>query len=214
MSLANYSDLKSSIASWAARSDLTTQIDDFIDMAEAEFNRTLRTEQMITETTLTLSSTSASVNLPSDFLKVDSIEFTTSPAEVDFVTRKQLKDNYSLQAKGRPKVYTLRAPSATAGVQRMEFGPPPDGAYTATLSYYQKIPALSTSNTTNWFLTKEPQAYLFGSLEKGLSFIQDTERRAEIKNSWAEIKSQLDAEDEERKSGGAGTVVRTDSGVV
>lgn len=214
MSLANYSDLKSAIASWAARSDLTTQIDDFIDMAEAEFNRTLRTEQMITETTLTLSSTSASVSLPSDFLKVDSIEFTTLPTGIDFVTRKKLKSDYSSQTAGRPKVYTLRAAAATGGVQRMEFGPPPDGAYTATLSYYQKIPALSTSNTTNWFLTKEPQAYLFGSLEKGLSFIQDTERRAEIKNTWMEIKAQLDEEDEDRKSGGAGTAVRVDSGVV
>lgn len=214
MSLANYSDLKTGLASWAARSDLTSQLDDFIDMAEAEFNRTLRTEQMISETTLTLSSTSSSVNLPSDFLEIESISFNTSPREINFATRKQLQDQYASQSSGRPRVYTLRPSAATAGVQRMQFGPSPDGAYTLTLSYYQKIPALSTSNTTNWLMTKEPEAYLFCSLSKGLSYIQDTERKAEIKASWAEIKSQLDTEDEGKKAGGSGTQVKTDVMVV
>ena len=214
MSLANYSDLKTALASWAVRSDLTTQLDDFIDMAEAEFNRTLRTEQMITEATLTLSSTSSSANLPSDFLEVESVSFTTSPREINFVPRKQLQDQYATLSSGRPKVYSLRAPATTGGVQRMIFGPAPDGAYTLTLSYYQQLPGLSTSNTTNWLMTKEPEAYLFCALSKGLSFIQDTERKAEIKAGWQEIKAQLDSEDEGRKSGGSGTQVRTDLNVV
>lgn len=214
MSLANYSDLKTAIASWAARSDLTTQLDDFIDMAEADFNRTLRTEQMITETTLTLSSTSSSVNLPSDFLEVETLSFNDAPREINFATRKQLQDQYASLSSGRPKVYTLRAPATSAGVQRMQFGPSPDGAYTLTLSYYQKIPGLSTSNTTNWLMTKEPEAYLFCSLSKALSFIQDAERKAEIKAGWEEIKAQLNAEDEGRKAGGSGTQVKTDISVV
>lgn len=214
MSLANYSDLKTAIASWVARSDLTTQLDDFIDMAEAEFNRTLRTEQMIAETTLTLSSTSSSVNLPADFLEVETISFTSAPREINFATRKQLQDQYASQSSGRPRVYTLRASSTSAGVQRMEFGPSPDGAYTLTMSYYQKIPGLSTATTTNWLMTKEPEAYLFCSLSKALSYIQDLERKAEIKVAWAEMKAQLDSEDEGRKSGGSGTQVKTDVMVV
>lgn len=214
MSLANYSDLKTAIASWAARSDLTTQIDDFIDMAEAEFNRTLRTEQMISEATLTLTSTSSSVNLPADFLEIESISFNNSPREINFATRKQLQDQYASQASGRPRVYTLRAPAIAAGVERIQFGPSPDGAYTLTLSYYSKIAALSTSNTTNWFMTKEPEAYLFCSLSKGLSYIQDIERKNEIKMGWAEIKTQLDSEDEGKKAGGSGTQVKTDICVV
>lgn len=214
MSLANYSDLKTAIATWSARTDLTSQLDDFIDMAESEFNRTLRTEQMIAETTLTLSSTSPSVALPTDFLEVDNISFNTSPREINFVTKKALQDQYASQSAGRPRVYSLRASSTSAGAQRMIFGPSPDGAYTLTLSYYQKIPALSTSNTTNWLMTKEPEAYLFCSLNKALSYIQDIERRTEIKAGWMEIKAQLDSEDERRKSGGPGSQVRTDVSVV
>lgn len=214
MSLANYSDLKTAIASWTARSDLTTQLDDFIDMAEAEFNRTLRTEQMLTETTLTLSSTSSSVSLPSNFLEVESISFNDAPREINYATRKQLEGQYASQSAGRPKVYSLRASATSGGVQRMIFGPSPDGAYTLTLSYYQQLPGLSTSNTTNWLLTKEPEAYLFCALSKALTFIQDSERKAEIKSNWQEIKAQLDSEDEGRKSGGSGTQVRTDVSVV
>lgn len=214
MSLANYSDLKAAIASWAARNDLTTQLDDFIDMAEADFNRKLRTEQMIAETTLTLSSTSTSVNLPSDFLEIESIAYTTYPAEINFATRKQLKDQYASQSSGKPKVYTLRAAATSGGVQRMEFGPSPDGAYSLIMSYYQKIPGLSTSNTTNWLMTKEPEAYLFCSLSKALSYIQDSERKQEIKIRWAEIETELTQEDENRKLGGSGTQVRTDIYVV
>lgn len=214
MSLDNYTDLKSAIASWVARNDLTTQIDDFIDMAESEFNRTLRTEQMIAETTLTTSSTSSSVNLPSDFLEVDSINFTSSPREISFVTRKQLNDRYTSLNAGRPLAYSLRAPATSGGVQRMQFGPSPDGAYTLTMSYYQKIPALTSVNTTNWLMTKEPEAYLFCSLSKALSFIMDSDRKAEIMAGYERIKSQLDSENEMRKSGGAGSSVRPDIGVI
>ena len=41
--------------------------------------------------------------------------------------------------------------------------PVPDGAYTTTLFYYQEIPALTASNTTNWLLTDAPDLYVYGT---------------------------------------------------
>ena len=38
MALVNYSDLKTSIADWLNRSDLTATIPDFITLAESGFN--------------------------------------------------------------------------------------------------------------------------------------------------------------------------------
>ena len=64
MALDTYDGLKSAVADKLGRSDLTTQINDFIDIFEAEFNRRLKTQEMKTTTTLTLSSTTAFVNLP------------------------------------------------------------------------------------------------------------------------------------------------------
>tara|TARA_R110002126_G_scaffold101090_2_gene232962 strand:+ start:154 stop:333 length:180 start_codon:yes stop_codon:yes gene_type:complete len=48
MALDNYSNLKTSIANFLARDDLTTEIDDFIDLTEADFNRRLRVRAMET----------------------------------------------------------------------------------------------------------------------------------------------------------------------
>lgn len=213
MALSNYTDLKTSIGAWVARSDLTTQLDDFIDMAEAELNRTVRTTQMLAETTLTTSASSDSVNLPSDFLEIDSISFNTSPREIEFVPSRSLLA-YSSTTADRPKACALRASVSSGGVQRLKFNCPADGAYSLTLSYYQKITALSSSNTSNWFLTKEPQAYLFCSLDKALSYIEDGARKAEIKTEWLNIKNELQKEESGKRSGGAGTRVVVTSGVV
>jgi hypothetical protein len=48
MALATYANLKTSIANWLNRSDLTTEIaEDFIVLTEADFNSKLRVRKMI-----------------------------------------------------------------------------------------------------------------------------------------------------------------------
>jgi hypothetical protein len=47
MAFTSYSDLKTTIANYLARSDLTTQIPDFIALAEARLSRELRTRKML-----------------------------------------------------------------------------------------------------------------------------------------------------------------------
>lgn len=66
MSFSSYSALQSVIADQLARSDLTTQIPDFITLFEAEAARKLRIRPM--ETTTSLTTTSGVVSLPSDYL--------------------------------------------------------------------------------------------------------------------------------------------------
>ena len=47
MALNSYSTLKTSIANWLNRSDLTTEIEDFIVLTEKDFNSKLRIRKMI-----------------------------------------------------------------------------------------------------------------------------------------------------------------------
>ena len=50
MALTNYTELKASLANWLNRSDLTTEIaDDFIKLAEADFNSKLRVRSMMAQ---------------------------------------------------------------------------------------------------------------------------------------------------------------------
>jgi hypothetical protein len=48
-----YAELKTAIANYLNRSDLTSDIDTFIDNVEAELNRRLRTKDMIKRATAT-----------------------------------------------------------------------------------------------------------------------------------------------------------------
>ena len=57
MALTSYSTLKTSIANWLNRTDLTDEIaDDFIVLTEADFNSKLRIRKMITQSSITIDS--------------------------------------------------------------------------------------------------------------------------------------------------------------
>ena len=69
MALSTYSELKSAIANWLNRSDLTDEIaGDFIKLTEADFNSKLRIRKMITQATITIDSETEA--LPTGFLQV------------------------------------------------------------------------------------------------------------------------------------------------
>ena len=64
MAIATYTELKTSIASWLNRDDLTSVIPDFISLAEAGINRDLRHYKMIERADATLDS--RYVQMPTD----------------------------------------------------------------------------------------------------------------------------------------------------
>ena len=70
MALNSYSELKTSIANWLNRSDLTSEIaEDFIVLAEKDFNSKLRIRKMIS-TDSSFSINAETVALPTGFLQV------------------------------------------------------------------------------------------------------------------------------------------------
>ena len=67
-----YAELKSNIASYLNRSDLTDVIDTFIDSTEAEFNRRLRVKGMIKRATATL--TTQYLAVPTDWVEAINLQ--------------------------------------------------------------------------------------------------------------------------------------------
>ena len=67
-----YAELKSNIATYLNRSDLTDAIDTFIDSTEAEFNRRLRVKGMIKRATATL--TGQYLAVPNDWLEAINLQ--------------------------------------------------------------------------------------------------------------------------------------------
>lgn len=172
MSIATYSDLKTALASWLHRTDLTSVIPDFITLAEARLSSDLVSRSMEVTSSLVCSSSSRFVSLPTDMVEMKRLLMTDSdPATVlEYKSPDQLtQDNPYLLTTGRPLCFTITG-------SQIELSPPPDSAYPLELLYLQRIPALSDLNPTNWLLTLDPNAYLFGALMASVGYTQDEAR--------------------------------------
>lgn len=152
MAIATYAQLKTAIASWAHRSNISDSvISDFVSLAEAEFNRALRCVQQETRSTLSVSSRYTA--LPADFLELRRIEYDGSPVyPLNSLTPYQQTGYRQNQPTGEPVYYSI------VGTD-IEIVPTQTSA-SVDILYYAKIAALSDSNTTNWLLTAHPDLYL------------------------------------------------------
>ena len=170
MALDSFANLKTSIADWLNRSDLTAIIPDFITLAEAQLNRELRHYKQHNKATANIETQYSAT--PTDWLQ--SVRFhlndtsatllkQTSPEEIA-----KLRDGND-NTKGKPQYYSIVG-------DLIEVWPTPDLTYTGELLYYQKIQALSDSNTSNWLLAMSPDAYLYGSLLQATPYLKDDER--------------------------------------
>ena len=70
--------------------------------------------------------------------------------------------------------------------------------------YYQKIAALSDSNTTNWLLTYAPDVYLYGSLLHSAPYLKEDERVTVWGQLYAAAVVQLNLQSERVKNSGSG----------
>jgi len=174
MSLSTYSDLQTSIANYLARSDLTSQIPDFITFAENRLRRELRIRQMLKSVTTATVSGDATVEVPSDFLEIRDFVVMTNPIQpMSYSSPSALSNDPRTSEVGVPKSYTILA-------AEFQLAPAPDGIYTLKLLYYSAPAYLSSSNTTNVFLNIAPDALLYASLIEAEPYLMNDARI----NTW------------------------------
>ena len=172
MAIHSYTNLKSGIADFLNRSDLTSVIPTFISLSEAKFNRTLRVRQMIKRATATIDTQFFA--MPADFLEAKSFVLNTNPLTyLEYATQDFLQ-------KQRQSVYiTSGRPALFGGIgTQFEAVRAPDGNYTGELTYYAKIESLSDTTTSNWLLAYAPDLYLYGALVQAAPYLRDDERIA------------------------------------
>lgn len=170
MSFTNYSDLKTSIAGYLARSDLTSQIPDFIRLAELRLRRELRVRQMLKSVTTSTTGGDSTVELPTDFLEVRDMVITGNPVQpISYMSPSAFSRNARSTDSGKPVDYTVLA-------SEFQLAPIPDTAYTVKLLYYAAPDFLSDSNTSNVFLANMPDALLYGSLVEAEPYLMNDAR--------------------------------------
>ena len=158
MAFTNYSALKTTVANYLGRTDLTTQIPDFITLAETRLARELRTRQMLKSATSSMTSGDARVALPTDFLEVRDLYIQGNPRmPVTYLAPSAFTRDARADESGLPVYYTVLA-------SEFLFAPIPDGTRTLEILYYAKPAVLSDSNTSNVFLANYPDALLYGAL--------------------------------------------------
>ena len=174
MSLSTYSDLQTSVANYLARSDLTSQIPDFITFAENRLRRELRIRQMLKSVTTATVANDSTVELPADFLQVRDFVVVTNPlTPLSYSSPSSLSNDLRASEVGVPKSYTILA-------NDFQMSPVPDAVYTVKLLYFAAPAYLSSSNTTNVFLTTAPDALLYASLIEAEPYLMNDARI----NTW------------------------------
>lgn len=192
----DYATLKSEVAAWLHRSDLTDQIPGFIQEGENRIYRDLRVRQM--ETTFTDTIANGTIATPASYLEMKYLYVNASP-----VTKLQRKDaewiylNYPTRSSsGVPKFFAREA-------ETFIFGPYPDSTYTLNGCYYKRQAALSDTNTTNWLITDAPYLILFASLCEAAPWIQNDERVVLWERKYEQIGKQLQINDEREEFSGS-----------
>jgi hypothetical protein len=170
MAFTSYSDLKTTIANYLARSDLTTVIPDFIRLAEERLRRDIRTRQMLVVATTSTVGGTSTIGLPTDFLEMRDIHLNTTPV---FTLRYKAPNSFYETARttesGRPVDYTILG-------SEIQLAPIPDTAYTLQMLYYSKPTLLSDSNASNVFLANYPDALLYGALAEAEPYLMNDAR--------------------------------------
>lgn len=158
MSFTSYSDLQTAIAGYLARSDLTTQIPDFIRLCEVRLRRDLRIRQMLKSVTTSTTASDSTIELPSDFLEARDFVIVGNPVQpLNYMSPSLFNRNARAADAGKPIDYTILA-------NDFQLAPIPDAVYTAKLLYFAAPTFLSSSNTSNVFLANCPDLLVYGSL--------------------------------------------------
>ena len=164
--MTTYATLKSDIAGWLLRDDLTAAIPSFVRLAEASIRRDLRIRQMLRTYTLTLSAQSQA--LPEDFMELERIVLDSTTSSLSYLPPSALFANSAYTESGDPQYYTIEgdylitAPDATGS--------------DVMLCYYKAYSSLTNDSDTNWLLTNAYDVYLYGSLSHAAPYIKEDGR--------------------------------------
>jgi hypothetical protein len=205
MSLTNYSDLKTSVANYLGRSDLTAQIPDFISLAEIRLNRSLRIRQMLKTVTSSTAGGDSTVGLPSDFLEIRDIYLDANPRiSLSYLSPSSFTRDARAAESGQPVFYTLRS-------NEIEFAPIPDTAYTVVMLYYGKAEAMSDSNPSNEFMANCPDALLYGALLEAEPYLMNDARTQVWSSLYQNAVTSLNESDESSEYSGIPLTMKVSS---
>lgn len=166
----DYSTLQTAIADTLLRSDLTSVIPRFIQLAEQRLKRDPRLlgagGELKVDVPIVIGQ--SAFTLPANLQEVRSVltPFNTGLVSLRYETPTvffEKQDNYYT-----PTAYTVVG-------ENLHIAPPASEASTVTL-VYTGLPALSVVNPTNWLLTDSADIYLYAALAESAPYLDHDDR--------------------------------------
>jgi hypothetical protein len=191
--ISTYAELKTAIYKWLIKdvSDPffdSDMMDNIIFLAEYDLNRRLRVRQMRDSASLAITPADNTTALPAGFIEAYSIYLDSPVQEIQSASAGIFSRTGLYLRSGAPEYFYITG-------EDIIWGPVPDSNYTVTLDYYKKIPALSSSQTTNAVLTDFPDMYLYSCLKQAYIAAQDVEREATFEQRAAMLIVEANSKD-------------------
>lgn len=198
MSISTYSELKSAIANFLARDDLTDQIPNFIQLAEARMSRELETREQEKRSTAELTSGDEFIALPTDMREIREVKLNTNPNTVlTYHSPMSLDQSYASTGSGKPRGFSIVG-------KEMKIRPIPDSGYTMEIVYIGGLASISDVSTPTLFL-RSPDLYLYGALSEAYAYLLDEQRAAQYDSKFTRGLEEVKV-DEQRAHYGTGSL--------
>lgn len=164
----NYGELKTTVASYLHRTDLTNEIPGFIELAESRINTGLKVLE--NEGYAVLNSTDNPQPLPADYNDMSAVQtqIDRGPRALERVhpARMAQLQRFARDTGGGARWFTVQAKEITVWPFNVSNGVGPE----IELEYWTQLAALDADSDTNAILDRWPQLYLYGALYEGYVF--------------------------------------------
>ena len=204
MAINTFTTLKTAIADFLNRDDLTSAIENFIVLAESQMNRDLRHWKMEKRSSGQQSAGDEYSQVPADWMETIRFHVTDNgTSSLDLMSRKAMEDKRAgaEDATGTPRYYTHAD-------GQFQLYPTPSADTNTELLYYSKLESLSSSNSSNWLLLEAPDAYLYGALLHSAPYLGEDERIAVWAQMYSAAVSQLNTTSEDARFSGSGLTLK------
>jgi len=200
MAINTFTTLKTAVADFLNRDDLTSAIENFIALSESQINRDIRHWKMETRSSGVQDAGDEYSQVPANWMETIRFHVTdngTSP--LNLISRAAMSDKRASKedATGTPTHYTHAD-------GQFQLYPTPSATTNTELLYYAKTTALSASNSSNWLLLEAPDVYLYGTLLHSAPYLGEDERIAIWAQMYSAAVQQLNNASENARYSGSG----------
>ena len=147
--------------------EFSAAIDTFIDITELKLSRELRIPAFRRRATSTQTANDPFISMPTDMVSLENLHLIESNVRTLLLLR---SDEFMMEywpnrtATGSPRYY------AYFDDDTLYVAPTPATNISVEISYRRRLPALSSSNLTNWLTDNASDALLYGSLVEASAF--------------------------------------------